>query len=81
MKKKSKDKLEINRIRFVMLEKKVSPTELAEIVKKTPASIRRICRNESQPPLGLLYKIALVLDVDIRDLLNSTPVSSQKRAK
>jgi putative transcriptional regulator len=66
------EKDKINRIKVVLVEKEVSQKELAENLTVTPNSIFRICKNESQPSLKLLKRIALILDVDIKDLLIST---------
>jgi len=71
-KKKTPEKLRINRIKVVLAEKETSHKELAEKVKKTPNTITRICNNESQPTLKLLREIALALNIDIRELLLST---------
>ncbi|MBI3136060.1 MAG: hypothetical protein HYZ14_15390 [Bacteroidetes bacterium] len=57
-------------VKQIMLEKKASPTELAETVRKTQASIHRICRKESNP--------RVVLSLDIKDLPISTPVLKKK---
>ncbi|MBI3133661.1 MAG: helix-turn-helix transcriptional regulator [Bacteroidetes bacterium] len=62
----------INRIKVVLSEKDMTMAQLAKLVDRNPDSISRICRNESQPTLKLLKKIALALDVDIKDLLIST---------
>jgi putative transcriptional regulator len=72
MPKKKLEIIEINRIRVVLAEKNMSQKELAGLVGNTPQSITRICSNKSQPTLRMLRKIALALDVDIKDLLVST---------
>lgn len=71
-KKKAVEKIKINRIKVVLAEMDMSHKDLAELVRKAPNTITRICNNESQPTLKLLREIALVLDVDIKDLLIST---------
>lgn len=71
-KKSKKEKLKINRIKVVLAEKDISHKELAQKVGLVPNSITRICNNESQPSLLMLRKIALILDVDIRELLIGT---------
>ena len=68
------DKIKINRIKSVLVEKDFSQKELAKKVKRTSTTINRICSNDSQPTLKLLREIAIVLNVDIKDLLISTPV-------
>jgi transcriptional regulator with XRE-family HTH domain len=71
-KKKTKEKIKINRIKVVLVEKVMSHKDLAKMVGKIPNTITRICNNESQPTLRLLYEIAIALKVDIRDLLYPT---------
>jgi transcriptional regulator with XRE-family HTH domain len=71
MPKKKLEIIEINRIRVVLAEKNMSQKELAGLVGNTPQSITRICSNKSQPTLRMLWKMAIALDVDVRDLLNS----------
>jgi putative transcriptional regulator len=45
---------------------------LAEKLGKNTATVSRWCTNEMQPSLETLVGIAEILDVDIRELLNST---------
>ncbi len=66
------EKIKINRLKVVLAELDMTHKELAERVSKTPNTITRICNNESQPTLKFLREIALVLNVDIRDLLIPT---------
>jgi putative transcriptional regulator len=66
------EKIRINRIKTVLVDKEVSQKDLAKMVKRTTTTINRICNNEAQPTLGLLREIALALDVDIRELLIPT---------
>jgi putative transcriptional regulator len=70
--KKKKEKIKINRIKAVLAEKDMQQKELAAKVGVLPNSITRICNNVSQPSLKMLRDIALVLDVDIRELLVPT---------
>lgn len=67
-----KEKIKINRIKVVLAEKEISQKDLAKMVGKVPNTITRICNNESQPTLRLLYEIAIALKVDIRELLIPT---------
>lgn len=62
----------INRVKGVLVEKNRTNKWLAEMLKKNEATVSRWCTNENQPSLETLYQIALVLDVDIRELLNKT---------
>ena len=63
---------DINRIKVVLVEKKRTGKWLAEQIGKDPATVSKWCTNTSQPDLPTLTKIADILDVDIKDLLNST---------
>jgi len=63
---------DINRIKVVLVEKKRTGKWLAEELGKDPATVSKWCTNTSQPDLTTLAKIANILDVDIKDLLNST---------
>ena len=63
---------DINRIRVVLAEKKITNKRLSELLNKTPSTISRWCNNESQPSLETLVQIASKIDVDVRELLNQT---------
>ena len=63
---------DINRIKVVLVEKKRTNKWLAEQLGKDPATVSMWCTHSSQPGLETLLEIARVLDVDIKELLNST---------
>ena len=63
---------DINRIKLVLVEKKRTAKWLAEELKKDPATISKWCTNTSQPSLETLLNIANVLEVDVKELLNSS---------
>jgi putative transcriptional regulator len=60
----------INRIKVVLVEKNLSSKWLAEQLSKNEATISRWCTNDVQPPLTTLVKIAELLKVTPRELLN-----------
>jgi len=62
---------DINRIKVVLVEKKRTSKWLAEQLGMNPATVSRWCTNSIQPDLETLTKIARLLEVDTRDLLNS----------
>lgn len=62
----------INRIKVVLVEKGQTSKWLAEQLGKNEATISRWCSNSIQPSLFNLQKIALKLEIDIRELLNPT---------
>ena len=61
----------INRIKVVLVEKKLSSKWLAEQLGKNEATISRWCTNDVQPTLNTLASIAELLGVQITDLLNN----------
>lgn len=61
----------INRIKVVLVEKNLSSKWLAEQLDKNEATISRWCTNDVQPPLTTLVKIAEILKVTPRELLNA----------
>lgn len=60
---------DINRIKVVLAEKRLTNKWLAEQLGKDPATVSKWCTNTAQPTLEMLLKIANVLQVDVRDLL------------
>ena len=63
---------DINRIKVVLVEKKRTNKWLAEQLGKDPATVSKGCTNTSQPGLETLLEIARVLEVDVKELLNSS---------
>lgn len=63
---------DLNRIKVVLVEKKRTNKWLAEQIGKDPATISKWCTNVSQPDLSTLTRVAALLDVDVRELLNKT---------
>jgi transcriptional regulator with XRE-family HTH domain len=70
VKKKKKEPVRLNRLKMILAHKNVTQTELAKMIGKERNSISRICTNNTQPSLKLLYEISFALDVDVRDLLS-----------
>lgn len=62
---------DINRLKVVLAEKKKTGKWLAEQLGKDQSTISKWCSNTSQPGLETLTKIARILEVDIKDLINS----------
>ena len=63
---------DINRLKVVLAEKKRTNRWLAEQLNKDQATVSKWCTNNAQPSLETLLKIANVLDIDVKDLLNSS---------
>lgn len=57
---------------MVLVEKEITQKAFAERLGVSPNTIYRFCKNESQPSLKLLKKMAIELDVDISELLIPT---------
>lgn len=66
------DSKHLNRIKVVLAEKDKSNKWLAEQLGKDPATISKWCTNTSQPDLAILLQVANLLEVDVKDLLNSS---------
>lgn len=67
-----KEKPVYNRIKVVLAEKRLTNNWLAEQLQKDPGTVSKWATNSSQPSVDLLFKIAAILDVDVKDLLWST---------
>jgi transcriptional regulator with XRE-family HTH domain len=63
---------DINRLKVVLAEKKRTNKWLAEQLGKDPATVSKWCTNTAQPGLETLLQIAKVLEVDVKELLNSS---------
>lgn len=63
---------DINRIKVVLVEKKWTNKWLATQLEKDPATVSKWYTNTSQPGQETLLQIANSLDVDVKDLFNST---------
>lgn len=64
--------IQLNRIKTVLVERGKSNLWLAERLDKSATTVSRWCTNDNQPSVEMLYQIAKLLDVDIRELLNNT---------
>ena len=62
----------LNRIKLVLVEQNKTGKWLADALGKTPSTVSKWCQNSIQPDLVTLNKIAKILDVDVRSLLNNT---------
>lgn len=64
--------LKMNRIKEVLQEKGIKQTWLSLKLGKSFNIINDYCNNRRQPTIQVLYKIADILDVDVKDLLISS---------
>lgn len=62
---------QLNRIKVVLAEQNRSGKWLAEQLGKTDTTISRWVQNKVQPSVEQLFDIAKVLNVDVKELLNS----------
>lgn len=62
---------DLNRLKVVLVENKRTSKWLAEELGKNVATVSKWCTNTIQPDLPTLNKIAELLDVDVKDLINS----------
>ena len=62
---------DINRLKLVLVEQKRTSKWLAEQLGVNPSTVSKWCTNTSQPDLYTLAKIAELLEVNIKDLLNN----------
>lgn len=60
----------INRLKLVLVEKKRTGVWLAQELGVSPVTISKWCSNITQPSLSTLSKIADLLGIDPRVLLN-----------
>jgi len=62
----------INRLKAVLADKQRTNKWLANQLNKSETTVSRWVTNDIQPSIETLLEIAKLLDVDIKDLLNST---------
>lgn len=62
----------INRLKIVLIEQEKTGRWLAEQLGKSNCTISKWCSNKIQPDLKTISKIAQILGVDQRELLNSS---------
>ena len=61
----------MNRIKEVLQERGIKQTWLAEKLGKSFKIVNSYASNRVQPPLETLYRIAEILNVDVKELLIS----------
>lgn len=59
----------MNRIKEVLEEKGIKQTWLAEKLGKSYNMVNGYVQNRQQPRLEVLYEIAKILDVEVKELL------------
>jgi transcriptional regulator with XRE-family HTH domain len=64
----------MNRIKEVLEEKGIKQKWLAERLRKSYNMVNGYVQNRRQPSLADLFKIADILDIDVKDLIKSNKV-------
>ena len=64
----------LNRIKVVLVEKGKTGKWLAGELGRTTCTVSKWCSNSIQPDLQTLDKIAKLLEVNVKDLLNDTEI-------
>ena len=63
------DQKDLNRIKVMLVEKKLTSKWLAEQLGKDRATVSKWCTNTTQPSLEVLLKIADLLGVEYTELI------------
>ncbi len=74
----------MNKIKEILDARGVSQTELADRLGKSFNMVNLYATNRIQPPIPVLYEIADILNIDVRDLLvpnliKTEPTHGKKR--
>jgi transcriptional regulator with XRE-family HTH domain len=65
----------MNRIKEVLDEKGIKQTWLAEQLGKSYNMVNAYVQNRQQPRLEILYEIANILEIDVKELLKPNKVT------
>lgn len=64
----------LNRLKVVLVEHGKTGKWLAEQLGKSNCTVSKWCSNSIQPDLATLDRIAKLLEVDVKTLLNDTQI-------
>jgi len=67
-----REKLKMNRIKQVLVQKGIKQVWLADQLGKSYNVVNGYVQNRNQPSLEVLFEIAKILDVDVKELLISS---------
>ena len=67
----------MNRIKEFLAVRRMSQTDLAHQLGKSFNTVNLYAANKVQPPIPVLYQIADILKVDVRELLLPNNVTTQ----
>lgn len=62
----------LNRIKVALVERQKTSKWLAEQLERSETTVSRWASNKIQPSVEQLFEIARVLNMDVKDLLNSS---------
>lgn len=65
------DNQTLNRLKVALVERQKTSKWLAEQMDKSEITVSRWASNKSQPSVEQLFDIANILNMDVKDLLNS----------
>lgn len=60
---------DLNRLKVILVEKKLTSKWLAEQLGKDPGTVSKWCTNTCQPDLRTFVKISQLLEVDMSELV------------
>ena len=63
------ERQKLNRIKVVLAETGHTGKWLAEQLGKDPVTVSKWCTNTSQPDLYTLHEMAIILKIDVRNLI------------
>lgn len=66
--------MKINRLKSVLAEKSKTNKWLSAQLGKSESTVSRWCTNEVQPSIDTFVTIAKLLDIDVKELINSTKI-------
>ena len=61
----------LNRLKVALVERRITSKWLAAQLGKSESTVSRWASNTIQPSVEQLFEIASVLNMDVKDLLNS----------
>lgn len=67
----------MNKIKEILEIKGLSQTELAEKLGKSFNMVNLYATNKIQPPIPVLYQIAEILNIDVRELLVPNQINTK----
>ena len=67
----------MNKIKEILEVKGLSHTELAEKLGKSFNMVNLYATNKIQPPIPVLYQIAEILNIDVRELLVPNQINTK----